>query len=138
LNQSDQQFANLTRLMGQILVQAAPPIRNVRFGEVTGNQEEPAAGNLAVPIAATLSPLPQTIHTLWIEYEFGIGGRKPAKDFTPSERGKVKCNYHRRKVVWDVITVLVWCGWLADIACDRIYEVYGRQQSATNIISTVG
>jgi hypothetical protein len=38
-----------------------------------------------VPLAvATLSVLPQTIHTLWIKYEFGIGGRNPAKDFTPT------------------------------------------------------
>ena len=37
---SDQQFANMTRMMRRLLVQAARPIRNVRTGEVTaGNQE---------------------------------------------------------------------------------------------------
>ena len=36
---------------------------------------------------------------------------------------KAKYNYHRQKVVWDVIAALVWGGWLSDIACDRIYEV---------------
>jgi hypothetical protein len=48
---------------------------------------------------------------LWIKYEFGIGGRKPAKDFTPTERGKAKYNYHQQKVFWDVIAALVWGGW---------------------------
>jgi hypothetical protein len=138
-NRSDQQFANLARMMRRLLGQAARPIRNVRTGEVTaGNEEAPAAQNLVAPLAAaTLSVLPRTVHTLWIEYEFGIGGRKPAKDFTPTERGKAKYNYHRRKVVWDVIAALVRGGWLSDVACDRIYEVYGRQQSVTTIINNM-
>ena len=85
-NQSEKQFTNLTQMMGRLLGQAAPPIRNVETGEVAvGNQEAPAAQNLIVPLAvATLSVLPHTIHTLWIKYEFGIGGRNPAKDFTPT------------------------------------------------------
>jgi hypothetical protein len=45
----------------------------------------------------------QTIHALWLEYKFGIWGRKAAKDFTAAERGKAKYSYHRRKVVWDVV-----------------------------------
>ncbi len=102
------------------------------------NQQALAAQNLVVPLAVvTFSVLPQTIHTLWIKYEFGIGGRKPVKDFTPTERGKVNYNYHQQNVVWDVITALVWRGWLSDIACDRIYKVYGCQQSVTIIINNM-
>jgi hypothetical protein len=48
---------------------------------------------------ARLSPNPRNLHTLWQEYEFGFGGRKPAKDFMAEERGRVKYSYHRRKVV---------------------------------------
>jgi hypothetical protein len=113
----------------------------MRTGQVTRDLEvEPAAPNpnqalRAVAATATLSPLPRTIHTLWLEYEFGIGGRKAAKDFTLAERGKVKYNYHHRKVIWDVVAQLVRGGWLADVACDRIGEVYGRQLSVTSIIN---
>jgi hypothetical protein len=36
---------------------------------------------------AELCPRPKSLHELWTEYMFGIGGRKAAKDFTPVERG---------------------------------------------------
>lgn len=54
---------------------------------------------------ATLSRNPRTLFILWQEFEFGIGGRKPAKDFTAIERGRSKYAYHRRKVVWERISV---------------------------------
>ena len=38
----------------------------------------------------TLSKCPKSLYVLWQEYEFGIGGRKPAKLFSAMERGKVK------------------------------------------------
>jgi len=75
------------------------------------------------------------IHALWHEYEFGIGGCKPARDFTPSEPGgKTKFTYYRRRVVWDAVDTLVHAGWMANAACDHIYEIYGCNQSVTNII----
>jgi hypothetical protein len=36
--------------------------------------------------AASLSPCPQNLYDLWAEYVFGIGGRKPASQFTHLER----------------------------------------------------
>ena len=63
---------------------------------------------------------------LWHEYEFGIGGRKPAQSFTAEERGKVRFRYCRRKIVWNAIDRMVRSGSTAQVACDRIYEVYGR------------
>jgi hypothetical protein len=74
------------------------------------------------------------LHTLWNEYEFGIGGRKAAKDFTPQERGRVKHKYCRRKVVWDKVSVMVRSGWDANEAINKIYEVYGANQTVTKII----
>ena len=37
----------------------------------------------------------------------------------------MKYNYHRRKVVWDQISLMVRAGFTAHVACDRILEVYG-------------
>jgi hypothetical protein len=93
-HRSDLQFSKLTCLVKQLLSWAGWPIRNVSTGEVL-----PVAQSHASSVPATLSPVPQTIHALWLEYEFGIWGRKAAKDFTAAERGKAKYSYHRRKVV---------------------------------------
>ena len=83
---------------------------------------------------AILSRSPKTLHTLWVEYEFGLANRKPAKDFTASERGKVKHAYSRRKVVWDKIGEMIRSGWSSDEACNKIYDAYGAQSNITQII----
>jgi hypothetical protein len=70
---------------------------------------------------------------LWHEYEFGIGGRKPAKYFTSAERGKVKHAYTRRKLIWDTISTLVRAGHSVSGAIAMIYDVYGASTSVTNI-----
>eukprot|EP00957_Ditylum_brightwellii_P177539 13523113-Ditylum_brightwellii.AAC.1 len=41
------------------------------------------------------------------EYEFGIGGWKPAKNFTPAKHRKVKVVYAKCKLVWDTIAGMV-------------------------------
>ncbi|KAI2500346.1 hypothetical protein MHU86_14154 [Fragilaria crotonensis] len=84
---------------------------------------------------ATLMPTPRSLHDLWQEYEFGVGGRKAAKLFSCTERGRSKHKYHRRKVVWDLISGLVRQGHTADLGIDRIYAVYGGQTSVSNIIN---
>jgi hypothetical protein len=58
----------------------------------------------------TLSFNPRDIHSLWQEYEFGIGSRKAARLFTAAERGRVKYTYHRRKVVWDQVALMIRAG----------------------------
>jgi hypothetical protein len=84
-------------------------------------------------LVAMLSPLPKTLHDLWQEYEFGSGNRKPAKDFTPTERGKVKHSYYKRKFLWEKVSEMVRSGMIAQEACighaiksmkytDRIYQ----------------
>lgn len=52
---------------------------------------------------AILCKTPKTVYDLWVEYTAGLGGNKPACQFTAKERGKVKFKYCRRKIVWDVI-----------------------------------
>ena len=83
---------------------------------------------------ASLSRTPRSLYILWQEYEVGIGGQKPAKLFTPSERGKVKVVYCKRKVVWDKISALVRAGYTSDAAIDKIYSVYGQNLCVTDII----
>ena len=80
---------------------------------------------------------PTTIHTLWLEYTTGIGGRKAARLFTTQERGQNKFKYSRRKVVWDTISGLIRAGLSADVACDRLYAVYGQNMSVTRIINAL-
>jgi hypothetical protein len=94
------------------------------------------AGYGAAP--ASLSPNPKNLYEVWQEYQVGIGGRKAAKLFTAKERGgKVKHKYHRRKVVWSMVSGLVRVGLTADTAIDQIYAVYGQQTSVTNIINGI-
>jgi hypothetical protein len=65
----------------------------------------------------------------------GIGGRLPAKDFDPVQRGRQKYKYHRRKVVWDHILKMVNLGYTSDTAIDAIYAKYGQSCSVTEIIN---
>ena len=86
-------------------------------------------------VFAELSPHPRTLHDLWQEYMYGIGGRKAAKDFSSAERGKVRHKYCRRKLVWDTVSRLVRAGYTAETAIDRIYQCYGRNQAVSKIIN---
>ena len=47
----------------------------------------------------------------------------------------MKYSYHQRKVVWEVIATLVRAGDTAQVAVDRIYEVYGENQTVSSIIN---
>ena len=82
---------------------------------------------------ATLISNPRNLATLWREYMEGIGGRKAAKDFNASDRGRVKRVYHFRKVVWDTISSLVRAGDTVEVAIDKIYGAYGQNLSVTKI-----
>lgn len=84
---------------------------------------------------AELSSSPRTLIELWMEYICGTGGRKPAKHFTPQERGgKNKFRYCRRKVFWDCVAKHVNAGYEAQSAITKIHECYGHNQSVTNIL----
>jgi Transcriptional activator of glycolytic enzymes len=87
---------------------------------------------------ATLSPTPRNVYELWQEYQVGIGGRKAARLFTSRERGgNTKYKYHRRLVIWRIISGLVRGGMTADAAIDSIYAIYGHQTSVTTIINQI-
>ena len=126
---------------------ASQPIRAVHRAQQNNNgsnnnggaaSASAAAGGVANPlVSADLSPTPRTLYVLWQEYQVGIGGRKAARLFTREERGKVKHKYHRRKVVWDLISRLIRAGLTAQVACDRIYNVYGDNKTVTYIINRI-
>jgi hypothetical protein len=103
-----------------------------------------AAGGAAVPAPrahalrpAELSPLPKDLYVLWDEYMDGIAGRKPAKDFTTQERGAVRHMYCRRKIIWDLVSLLINAGRTAQVAIDTIYAVYGEGTNVTAIINGI-
>ena len=99
-------------------------------------QEDGPNVNATAPLA-TLTTKPKTLYDLWDEYVFGVGGRKPAKDFSAAERGKVKFKYSRRKVVWSLILKLVDSGMSAQVSIDRIYAAYVQQKTVTQIIDLI-
>ena len=92
-------------------------------------------GEVEIVNAATLSPTPKSLYILWHEWMHGIGGRKAARFFTASERGKEKYKFCRRKVLWDLVGEMVRSGLEANVAIDRIYHVYGANRTITYILN---
>jgi hypothetical protein len=86
-----------------------------------GEADMGAANDLAM--MATLMPTPRSLHYLWSEYLHGVGGRKPARLFSYTERGRSKHRYSRRKIVWDTVSGLVRQGHTSELAIDKIYGV---------------
>ena len=111
----DRRLRNLEANTSRIALQ--PVARPIHGGGGGGGEARAPAATLAKP---------RDLYQLWQEYEFGIGGRKPARQFTSVERGAVKFTYSRRKIIWDAIDRMVRSGVTAQVAIDRIYGVYGR------------
>ncbi|EEY64813.1 uncharacterized protein PITG_15602 [Phytophthora infestans T30-4] len=84
-----------------------------------------------------LAVRPKDLYELWEEYQFGLSGLKPAKDFTAADRGANKFAYSRRKVFWDAVATFVRSGFTSDVAIDRNYAAYGRQLSVTRILAAL-
>ena len=83
---------------------------------------------------SNISKLPKTLYVLWNEWEFGIGGNKPAKLFLATERGRVKYQYSLRKVFWDLCSEMIRRGHTSDTAIDEMYKVYSNRLSLTQIL----
>jgi hypothetical protein len=135
---STQQFGilnvNIKRIGRQparMMMLATAAASRTQGGDITGAEN---AVPVRAPPTASLSPAPKDLYQLWNEYLHGIGGRKPAKNFSPSERGRVKHVYGLRNSGWQVILELVRSGITCEVAIDRIYTVYGAQTSLTTIL----
>jgi hypothetical protein len=95
---------------------------------IRNNNEATAAPlGTAPPVEplATLHSCPRTLELLWDEYQNGIGGRKPAREFTRSERGKVKFKYSRRLLFWKCMERLLNRGNTVSTAIRKIHDIYG-------------
>ena len=79
---------NLMRISIQPPRMATPQQRIDNAAEATRAEEQ--AEEIRRRPLAVLMKAPPTLHELWREYQDGIGGSKPAKDFTAEERGKKK------------------------------------------------
>ena len=112
-------------IQGAFARQANPGAANVQ-------QEPQQAG------AATLSPMPRTLHELWNEWEYGIGGRKPAKNFTRQERGNraggIKQKYYRRNKFWKWMCYKIRSGRSVDACIHLVRQTYGHRKSVTKIL----
>ena len=80
---------------------------------------------------AELCPNLHTLHDLWDEYKFGIGGRKPASQFTSQECGehgvnKKKQRCYRRKRIWDLMDRLTREGDTVDLGIAKIKVACGQ------------
>ena len=85
----------------------------------------------------TLSKNPRCLHTLWLEYEHGIGGRKPTKLFTKTEKGRDRFTYSNRLVFWSKIAEMVCAGWQSTQAINKVLNHYGTNLSVTKIIQAM-
>lgn len=128
-----EKFSMLVKNLNRIQIQ--PPRMATPQQHAHNNFLEAAAAIVRPVLKAELGKCPKTIFNLWEEYAFGVGGNKAAKDFTSQERGKVRHNYSRRKVVWDCISLHCHAGFLATYACEQILDAYGRNQTVTYIIN---
>ena len=122
------QYQNINTNMKRMANSPGRPISTQPRGGISNTQSNYVG-------TVSLSPTPRTIFDLWDEWTVGLGGRKPAKDFTSMERGKVKYKYCRRKVVWDTISKMVRGGMTAHAAMDKILDTYGRYLPLTKLIN---
>ena len=111
-----------------------------RLADAPGRRIRPPTGVLLgldpnSRLESGLSSLPRTLYDLWDEYTIGLEGRKPAKLYSPIERGRCKHKYCRRKVVWGKIQELVNAGYTSHVAIDMILDHYGRDKTTTHVIN---
>lgn len=126
----------INKNIGRILIQPprmmTPQQRQDR--EARNNFHEAAAAALQPVLIAQLSKAPKTLFVLWEEYQFGMTGNKPAKDFTSFERGACRSVYCRRKVFWDCVSKHVHAGFFAVTAITKILDAYGHSNTVSTIL----
>lgn len=135
------QDRRLRRLEGMVRMLSMAPARQRNLGTAAAmgrGQAQPAdnpeIGNAPVEPPATLSQCPRTLQMLWMEYQNGIAGSKPAREFTREERGgRNKFKYSRRLIVWTCIERMLNRGYDLNRAIAKIHQVYGNG-SVTKII----
>ncbi|KAL7540543.1 hypothetical protein ACHAWF_008540 [Thalassiosira exigua] len=97
---------------------------------------------LETPIQpARLCDRPSSLMMLWQEYKVGVNGNKPAEQFTRAEKADrtngTRQKYHDRRNIWKLIEKLVKDGFTAEVAINKIHQVYGYNTSITKIIKGI-
>ena len=89
----------------------------------------------------SLSRAPKILHELYTEWQFGIGGRKPARLWNSQERaqraGGIKQKFYRRSVVWKLMSTLVNRGCNVQEAIHMIKEAYGHNCTVSQYIDKI-
>lgn len=133
---------NVKRIAAQPVLRSYPIIQRRSTGHSGGANVDArrSTGLEAMTEAETrsssgvlLSRNPKDLYTVWKEWDFGLYGMKPARDFTIHERGANKFTFSRRKNIWDAVIRMIAHGYTSDTAIDRIYDVYGRGKSVCAI-----
>ena len=121
----------------------AIPARAVRVGgektviEVVGEGEDGRIDGGQVVKQDLLSKCPKDLYVLWGEYQFGLNGRKPARQFTSAEKGKISSIYSKQNKVWKLIQNLIHkLNEDYRVIIDSIYSAYGHV-SVTEIIKNI-
>jgi hypothetical protein len=110
-------LANLRQIARQ------PVVRNVAPAEAAEDADDDNRdAQRQIIFAAMLSASPRLLHVLWEEYKRGIGKRRAARLFPRDKIGQVKHKYHKRKMVWDLISILVCGRPTAQVAIDWICD----------------
>jgi hypothetical protein len=142
-HQLENRFNAVNRNVQHITLQPAQRRAPIQPALAALDSEQANDGNNArngeegIDPLATLSPRPKTLAVLWLEYEHGIGGRKPAKNFTTAERGRCTKTYYRRNLVWQKINHLVRAGHSYKVASHMLQMQYGANLSVTEIIKRI-
>ena len=110
----------------------------IRFNH-TATISEPEINEQMDVRTIPLIKCPRTLEILWTEYEFGIGGSKPVKEFTARERGKVKNTYSLRKSFWTLVKNMIRTGYSHTTAIAKIESIYcqGVSESITQVLREI-
>ena len=120
---------------------AVPGVRgrkgDTTYDAVEGGDEGRIGGHQRAVRRDLLSKSSKDLFILWKEYEFGLGGRKPARLFTVVEKGMMSSVYSKRNKVWTLIQRLINKRHEdSKVVIDSIYDVYGPI-SVTEIIRKI-
>ncbi len=136
---TSRQFEVINKILKRIALQpvlrprAMIPRRQRRALDISDGEETEAEAVIE-RMPARLSRCPKTLFDLWHEYQFGLSGCKPAKEFTLIERGKAKSVFCCWKVFWGVVVKLVNAGHTSKVGINKVYACYRRNTSVTKIL----
>ena len=128
--------SGLSRQDGRRTIAVARGVEEEAAAPVT---QQPGTINRGGRNWPTLCPNVNSLLSLWTEYEFGIGNRKPARFWKGRERGNKsqKQTYYRRNCIWKLQVHLTNKGHRIEAANAIIRRTYGENTSITNVAKAI-